>query len=160
MPAVLPTPATLTPLPQSCGSPQSSEYVRLRPLRERISGPLPLPSMIVTCWLARSNEHVDAAEGMAGGGGGGRPRRRSPPPPVRRRAPDGGGNAAWGAPSLWGSREVRRAPLRSLSAAGSSGGPGRSRSISLDPDRFWAGQNVRESRDGPAAARRLAGEPA
>src|SRR3954447_9729507 len=66
MPAVLPTPATLTPLTQSCGSPQSSEYVMLRALRERVSGPLPLPSMIVTCWLAGSNEHVDAAEAMAG----------------------------------------------------------------------------------------------
>src|SRR3954451_14373552 len=71
MPAVLPTPATLTPLTQSCGSPQSSEYVMLRPLRERISGPLPLPSMIVTCWVAGSNEHVDAAGAMGGAGGAG-----------------------------------------------------------------------------------------
>src|SRR6059058_456787 len=75
MPAVLPTPATLTPLTQSCGSPQSSEYVMLRPLRERISGPLPLPSMIVTCWLAGSNEHVDAAEAMAGAAPSARRRR-------------------------------------------------------------------------------------
>src|SRR3954470_13897137 len=110
MPAVLPTPATLTPLTQSCGSPQSSEYVMLRPLRERISGPLPLPSMSVTWWVAGSNVHVDDAEAMAGAAANVAPASAAP---TTRRLRECFTGSSLG----WGAREGTAAPLRSLSAS-------------------------------------------
>src|SRR3954469_6136279 len=109
MPAVLPTPATLTPLTQSCGSPQSSEYVMLRPLRERISGPLPLPSMRGAWGGGRDN-------GAARRGGGVVERAR------RRRGGDGGGGGERRARQCGADHQALEGMLHGeLLALGSSG---------------------------------------
>src|SRR3954468_18374659 len=82
----------------------------LRPLRERISGPLPLPSMSVTWWLPGSNVHVDDAEAMAGAAANVAPASAAP---TTRRLRECFTGSSLG----WGAREGTAAPLRSLSAS-------------------------------------------